>query len=381
MSNAKIFLVGKEKGETLIPMVETTYPTEKDVQVLLAQYWDLLPGDQIDPDNPRRWLFVSREVGVPGGMDEGAHWSLDHLFLDQDGIPTFVECKLAANPEVRRMVVAQMLEYAANGTAYWEVEELIEAAKKEAEKRNETLEHAVLQLVRKDDPAAVEQYWKDVGANLRAGRVRLIFVTEEAPRELRRLVEFLNEKMSPDVRLCIVEIKQFIREGESSGESQKALVSRAVGVTEGKPLIPSVITRSDFLAKCKPEARDFFAIMLDKAEAKHHFIYWGQTGFSVRAHLPGGGLGTFAYGFPSGEFQFYTGQGGLPLSDEQSTRLREELWNLGGFTKRAPKTLTAVVEAGNANKLAAVYDFILHKVDKILSESSEFNSSEVQQGY
>lgn len=371
MSNAKIFLVGKEKGERLIPMVETTYPKEEIVQELLAQYWDLLPGDQIDPDSPRRWLLVSREVGVPGGKDEGGHWSLDHLFLDQDGIPTFVECKLAANPEVRRTVVAQMLEYAANGIAYWEMEKLIEAAKKEAEKRNDTLEHEVLQLIRKDDPAAVEQYWQDVAENLREGKVRLVFVTEEAPKELRRLVEFLNDKMAPDVKVCIVEIKQFIREGETSGEAQRALVSRAIGVIEPKPPAPNLLTRSDFLAKCRPEAREFFETVLDKAEAKGHYVYWGQTGFSVRAHLSDGTLGSLAYGFSSGEFKFYSGQGGLPLSEEQSKRLREELWNFGGFTKTAPKTLTAVVDAGNVAKLSALYDFILDKVDTILSESSE----------
>jgi hypothetical protein len=224
MSNSKIFLVGKEKGERLIPMRETTYPTEKEVQELLAQYWDLLPGDQIDPDSPRRWLLVSREVGVPGGQDEGGRWSLDHLFLDQDAIPTFVECKLAANPEVRRKVIAQMLEYAANGIAYWEMGKLIEAAKNDARKRNETLERAILRLIGKDDPAAVEQYWKDVEVNLRSGKVRLVFVTEEAPKELLRLVEFLNRKMV-DVRLFIIEIKQFLREGQNSGEAQRALVS------------------------------------------------------------------------------------------------------------------------------------------------------------
>lgn len=233
------------------------------------------------------------------------------------------------------------------------------------------MENAILQLVGTDDTAAVEQYWQNVEANLRAGKVRLVFVTEEAPRELRRLVEFLNEKMAPDVKLCIVEIKQFIRQGETSGEAQRALVSRAIGVVEPRLPPPTMLTRSDFLAKCKPEARGFFETMLDKAEAKGHFVYWGLTGFSVRAHLPDGKLGTFAYGFPSGEFQFYSGQGGLPLSDEQSKRLREELWNFGGFTKTAPKTLTAVVDAANVTKLEALYDFILDKVDKILSQPSQ----------
>jgi hypothetical protein len=370
MSNSKIFLVGKEKGERLIPMDETPYPKEELVQELLAKYWDLLPGDQIEPDNPRQWLFISREVAVPGGKDESGRWSLDHLFLDQEGIPTFVECKLAVNPEVRRTVVAQMLDYAANGSAYWKMENLIEAARQEAEKRGDTLENAVLKLVKKDEPAAVDQYWKDVAANLQAGKVRLIFVTEEAPRELLRLVEFLNSKMT-DVRLCIVEIKQFMRKGVSTAEAQRVLVSRAIGVVEPRCRPSTVTTRSDFLAKCKPEARGFFETMLDKAEARGHYVYWGLTGFSVRAHLPDGKLGTFAYGFPSGEFMFYSGQGGLPLSDEQSKTLREELWNFGGFTKRAPKTLKAIVDTGNVAKLAALYDFILDKVDKILSQSSQ----------
>ena len=98
----------------------------------------------------------------------------------------------------------------------------------------------------------------------------------------------------------------------------------------------------------------------------------------MRAHLSDGKLGTFAYGFPSGEFLFYTGQGGLPLSEEQSKELREELWDLGGFTKRAPKTLTAVVDAGNVAKLTSLYDFILDKVDRILDESSGLNAAQAE---
>src|SRR4026209_922941 len=107
-----IFLVG-EAG-TLAPMQETDYVNEAELQSLLARYCDLLPGDQIDPEEPRRWLFIGREVGVPGGEGEADWLSLDHLFLDQDAIPTFVECKRASDTRARREVVAQMLDYAAN---------------------------------------------------------------------------------------------------------------------------------------------------------------------------------------------------------------------------------------------------------------------------
>ena len=42
-----------------------------------------------------------------------------------------------------------------------------------------------------------EEFWARVGANLRAGRVRLVFVSDALPVELRRVIEFLNEQMNP----------------------------------------------------------------------------------------------------------------------------------------------------------------------------------------
>ena len=56
-------------------------------------------------------------------MDQN-RWSLDHLFLDQEGIPTFVECKRSTDTRARREVVAQMLDYAANGLQYWSMERI-----------------------------------------------------------------------------------------------------------------------------------------------------------------------------------------------------------------------------------------------------------------
>ena len=67
----------------LVEMRETPYDSEALLQRLLADYSNLLAGDQIDPEKPRQWLLVSREMRVSGddGADRG---SLDHLFLDQD---------------------------------------------------------------------------------------------------------------------------------------------------------------------------------------------------------------------------------------------------------------------------------------------------------
>lgn len=224
----KIFLT--EPGqEGLTALEEAGYVAESALQALLVDYPDLLPGDQIDPEDPRRWLLVSREMGVPDDTDASGRWSLDHLFLDQDGIPTFVECKRADDTRIRREVVAQMLDYAANGIEYWSMDRLRQVAAEMAERRGMSLDEEIAALTRgTEEEVDVEEYWKRVEANLRGRRVRLVFVTDSTPRELRRLVEFLNEEMT-NVEVLAVEIRQFQRHDEPA---QKALVPRVVGLTE-----------------------------------------------------------------------------------------------------------------------------------------------------
>ena len=85
MNNGRIFLVGEDQGHW-IPMVETPYTQEEILQRALAQYPDLLPGDQINPENPRRWLLVKRELGVPGDADNLLD-KLDELIAEaRDGL-------------------------------------------------------------------------------------------------------------------------------------------------------------------------------------------------------------------------------------------------------------------------------------------------------
>src|SRR6516164_9589575 len=115
-----IFLI--QSGGDLVEMKEQPYDTEALLQELLAKYPNLLAGDQMDTASPRRWLLVSREMGVPSEEEGGDRWSLDHLFLDQDAIPTLIEVKRSRDTRIRREVIGQMLDYAANAVVYWSVE-------------------------------------------------------------------------------------------------------------------------------------------------------------------------------------------------------------------------------------------------------------------
>jgi hypothetical protein len=117
-----IFLVGDDGSVTEAP--STAYVGEAELQKLLADNIHLLPGAQINRDNPRRWLLIKREAGVPNHEGGGGWWSIDHLAVDQDAVPTFVEVKRASDTRSRREVVAQMLDYAANGSVFWTPEQL-----------------------------------------------------------------------------------------------------------------------------------------------------------------------------------------------------------------------------------------------------------------
>lgn len=222
----KIYLI--QQNETLQALSEQPYPTEDRLQTLLEQYPDLLAGDQIDAAAPRRWLLVSREVGVPGEEDGANRWSLDHLFLDQEAVPTLVEVKRSSDTRIRREVVGQMLDYAANAVVYWPVEAIRARFEAACEARGDDPAQLVAQLIEADlnDEPALEAFWGGVKTNLQAGRVRLVFVADEIPAELRRIVEFLNEQMDP-AQVLAVEVKQYV------GQGLRTLVPRVVGQTAG----------------------------------------------------------------------------------------------------------------------------------------------------
>jgi hypothetical protein len=192
------------------------------LQGLLASYPDLLAGEQVNPSDPRRWLLVSREIGVSAEEGGGARWALDHLFIDQEGIPTLVEVKRSTNSQIRREVVGQMLDYAANGSVYWSIEKVMAAYERRCEVDGLDPDSELARFLETEEEPG--DFWQQVKTNLRAGRIRMVFVADEIPSELRRIIEFLNEQMDPADVLGL-EVRQYL------GEGRAVLVPRVVGYT------------------------------------------------------------------------------------------------------------------------------------------------------
>ncbi|WP_374576433.1 hypothetical protein [Phenylobacterium sp.] len=216
--NSTVFMIDNAGGLTELSHAE--YDSEDLFQKLLAEHPALL-GSAGGPTG--RLLLVRREAPVPEAQDGPGRWSLDHLFLDGDGVPVLVEVKRATDTRARREVVAQMLDYAANGVAYWPVDQIIEAFNATVTKTGGEPDQRLAEFLGDQEP---DSFWRQVDANLRSGRVRMVFVADRIQQELRRIVEFLNEQMRP-AEVLAIEVAQFTAAG-----GVRLLTPKLIGATE-----------------------------------------------------------------------------------------------------------------------------------------------------
>ncbi|GJD86909.1 hypothetical protein BHAOGJBA_0407 [Methylobacterium hispanicum] len=208
---------------TLVAMRASPFESESLFQTLLASHPSLLAGEAVNPNSPRRWLLIAREQAVPGEEGGAGRWSLDHLFVDQDGVPTLVEVKRASDTRGRREVVAQMLDYAANGVIYWPAEMLRTQFERACAADGREPDDAVRTLLASPE-ADAGAFWSRVDMNLRAGRIRMVFVADVIHPELKRIVEFLNAQMNP-AEVIALELRHY------SGPGLRTLVPRVIGLT------------------------------------------------------------------------------------------------------------------------------------------------------
>ena len=152
-------------------MNEQEYDSEKILQELLQKYHNLLAGDQIDEVSPRRWILIAREFQIPDEKYSGGRWAVDHLFLDQDGIPTLVEVKRSSDSRIRREVIGQMMEYAANAVVYWTVEQIQSIFEAKCESESLTPEIELKQRLQLEIDYDV--YWQKVKSNFQIGKISI----------------------------------------------------------------------------------------------------------------------------------------------------------------------------------------------------------------
>jgi hypothetical protein len=200
MAQGLIYMV--DPDGSLRRMAPSAPDDEERVQMLVARYPELIT------DGDGDLLLIRREQTIADNEDGAGRWSLDHLFVTRDAVPVLVELKRPVDTRLRREVVGQMLDYAANATAYWQAGRIADSFVRTATEAGADPETTLQNFIGEQDPAT---FWEQVDANFKAGRIKLVFVADGIPRELARIVEFLNEQMRADVRA--VELRWFAGDG------------------------------------------------------------------------------------------------------------------------------------------------------------------------
>ncbi len=269
----RIYTRARDGG--LEPLEEEPFSTEDELQALIAEHPELLDGEQMRPGDPRRWILITREKGIAETSDAAARWAIDHLIVDQDAVPTLVEVKRGSSPEIRRTIVGQMLEYAAHAAQTWTADELRQTFEESTKAQRLDPGEVFGKLLQADGESDADGFWQNVATNLTARRLRLLFVADDIPDPLERVVEFLNAQM-PSVEVLAVEIKQF------RGKSTQTLVPRVLGRTANSPPPNPKLTRKLFLDEFTGDERNAATRLLDVAQESGATFEWGPSGVSVR---------------------------------------------------------------------------------------------------
>jgi hypothetical protein len=267
MTDQPVFVLGEE----LQALERAGFETEEEFQELLARHPRVLDFGSLADGRPLRLVLVAREMGVATCAESGSAYWLDHLFVDADGVPTLVEVKRATDTRIRREVVGQMLDYAANAARYWPAALLQRSFEETCVKDGRPLDEAYGEVL---GERSADEFWTMVEERLAAGQMRLLFVADRIPLELRAIVEFLNRQMR-QTDVYAVELTQYRGRGDL-----RVLVPRIHGEVATAAKSPSGrrttqrTTRADMDAAIRsrrdPEVRRIATALLDHAAA------WGR---------------------------------------------------------------------------------------------------------
>lgn len=173
---------------------ENTF-NEDWLQNLIHQNPALLPASDIEPALDQL-IPVCRELPCPCGF-------LDNLYVTPNGYLVLVECKLWRNPESRRKVVAQIMDYAKDFAA-WDYDNLMQAINK----ANKTTHENPLYEIAQNHPDTPDEitFVDRVTRNLATGRHLLMIVGDGIQENVESLTQYIQKYMGLHFSLALVEI-------------------------------------------------------------------------------------------------------------------------------------------------------------------------------
>ena len=191
-------LLEKDNGDAVkverLAFGETAGRDESWLRDTLFEHPEILPIGDIDASfGPL--IPLCKELRTEAGP-------LDIAFINRSGQLTLVECKLWRNPEARRKVVAQVLDYARaiSSWSYADLQRRVSAAT--GEKGNVPFNQA-----KKHDSELEEHRFIDrTHAAIRAGRFLLIIAGDGIREDVDALAQLINRNAASGFSFGLVEI-------------------------------------------------------------------------------------------------------------------------------------------------------------------------------
>ena len=188
---------------------------EATLRDLIADHPSLLPVHDLDPSYGRL-VTVTKELSIPGvGF-------VDVLLMDEHGRLVVVECKLWRNPQARREVVGQILDYARELSRY-SYEDLQRQVAIATHRRGNVL----FDLAREAGGALDEAEFVDrVSRDLSAGRFLLLVVGDGITEGTRRIGEYLRDQPGLAFTFGLIEMAEY--RVASAGDPERTIIQPRV---------------------------------------------------------------------------------------------------------------------------------------------------------
>jgi hypothetical protein len=190
---------------------------EADLQDLVHKHPEALPIEEIDPSFSGP-VSICRELNTPAGP-------IDNFLVTPSGLPILVECKIWRNPQARREVVGQVLDYAKE-LARWTSADI----EREAARRGVP---SVIERVRAHAPEIDEAEFNDtLTTSLQSGRCLLLILGDGIREGVEAIFEHLGEQGALHFSFGLVEMPVFELPNGARLATPRVIARTAINVRE-----------------------------------------------------------------------------------------------------------------------------------------------------
>lgn len=236
------FLINQDASGQRFQRIDIQKPlyNEKWLQDLLRRNPEVLPVGEIEPV-----FYPLIPIGQEVGTETGA---IDNLFISHRGYLIPVETKLWRNPEAKREVVAQAIDYGSS-LSKWSYNQLNKVVR-EYTKEYENMELDLIEWVERcyGPVEGGRDFFEDtVAKNLRLGRFLILIVGDRIRQSLIEMLKYVNKYPHLATDVVLVELNCY--QWEPQKNSWPLLV------------VPSIVARTEIVE------RSVIQITLDKTGA------------------------------------------------------------------------------------------------------------------